>query len=46
MNNPWNFFADSFLAIWYWFSCKKKKNIFVAISLYSIFFLQDIDMQG
>ena len=43
MNNPWNFFADSFLAIWYWFSCE---NVFVAISLYSIIFLQDIDKQG
>ena len=35
MNNPWNIFADSFLTTWYWFSCK---NIFVAISLYSIIF--------
>ena len=43
MNNPWNFFADSFLAIWYWFYCE---NIFVAICLYSIIFLQDIDMKG
>ena len=38
-----NFFADSFRAIWYWFSCK---NIFVAISQYSIILLQDIDMPG
>ena len=31
-----NFLADSFRAIWYWFSCK---SIFVAISQYSIIFL-------